>query len=353
MTAREFLRELVYPVTHGGLAVAIVCFAALALLAVKAGLFGLWLAVLLSFGGAKYLLAVLRARALGEAPPVAEIDLFNPVDRLWMLGAWVLMAIVSFGSALLGADGHGVAAKVLLYTGVLCFPAAALRLAVTQSPLEMLRPLALVGMIRRTGGAYGWIIVVAVVAALVNGVAAALPEPVRFVAAAYALVLLFSLSGAVFYSRRDALGLPVRRSPEIAASRRRQAAERERRAVLDHAYGHVSRGNGPAGVAYVRQWLERNDDGDEAWRWFFEAFGEWESPRARINFGRDYIARLGRAGAWDEALAVLGRCLAVDADFRPRDDDRKPLLAAAERRGRTDMAAALRGEPHREPADRP
>lgn len=346
MTAREFLRELAYPVTHGGLAVAIVCFAALALLAVKAGMFGLWLAVLLSVGGAKYLLAVLRARALGEEPPVAEVDLFNPATRLWMLGAWAAMAIAGFVAILLDGAGHGAAADVLLYAIAFLFPAAALRLAVTQSPLAMLRPLALAGTIRKTGAAYGWIFAAAVVAALVNGLAAGLVEPVRFLAAAYGVVLLFSLSGAVFYARRDALGLPVRRSPEVVAARRLQAAERERRAVLDHAYAHVSRGNGPAGVAHVCHWLERNGDDLEAWRWFFEAFGEWESPRARINFGRDFIARLGRAGAWEEALAVLGRCLALDGGFRPRDGDTKPLLAAAERRGRTDLAAVLRGEPY-------
>ena len=346
MTAREFLRELVYPVTNGSLAVAIVCFAALALLAVKAGLFGLWLAVLLSFGGAKYLLAVLRARALGEEPPVAEVDLFNPATRLWMLGAWAAMTIASFGAVLLNGAGHGSAAMLLLYAAAFLFPAAALRLAVTQSPLEMLRPLALAGTIRKTGVAYGWIFVAAAIAALVNGLAAGLPQPVRFLAAAYELVLLFSLSGAVFYARRAALELPVRRSPEIHAARRRQAAERERRAVLDHAYGHVSRGNGPAGVAHVRDWLERNDDDVEAWRWFFEAFGEWESPRARINFGRDYIGRLGRAGAWEEALAVLESCLALDGSFRALDEDRKPLQAAAERHGRAGLAAALRGGPH-------
>ncbi|WP_405240214.1 hypothetical protein [Lentisalinibacter orientalis] len=346
MTPREFLRELVYPVTHGGLAVAIVCFAALALLAVKAGLFGLWLAVLLSVGGAKYLLAVLRARALGEEPPVAEVDLFNPATRLWMLGAWAAISIASFGAVLLASAGHGGAANVLLYAAAFLFPAAALRLAVTQSPLEMLRPLALLDTIGKTGATYGWIFAAAAVAALVNRLAAGLPELLRFLAAAYQVVLLFSLSGAVFYSRRDALGLPVRRAPEVDAARRRQAAERERRSVLDHAYAHVSRGNGPAGLAYVRQWLERNDDGVEAWRWFFDAFGEWESTRAQINFGRDYIARLGRAGAWEEALAVLERCLALDGSFRPRDDDRKPLLAAAERHGRAGLAAVLRGEPY-------
>ncbi len=346
MTAREFLRELVYPVTHGGLAVAIVFFAALALLAVKAGLFGLWLAVLLSFGGAKYLLAVLRARALGEEPPVAEVDLFNPATRLWMLGAWVLITIASFGAVLLEGAGYGAAAKVLLYAAAFLFPAAALRLAVTQSPLEMLRPFVLLGTIRKTGAAYGWIFAAAAVAALVNGLASGLPEPVRFLAAAYEVVLLFSLSGAVFYARREALELPVRRSPEIHAQRRRQVAERERRTVLDHAYAHVSRGNGPAGIAYIRQWLERNDDRVEAWRWFFEALGEWESPRAQVNLGRDYIARLGRGGAWEQALAVLDRCLALDGSFRPRDDDRKPLLAAAERHGRDALAGALRGEPY-------
>jgi len=344
MTAREFLRELVYPVTHGGLAVAIVFFAALSLLAVKAGLFGAWLALLLSIGGAKYLVAVLRARALGEEPPVAEIDLFNPAARLWMLGAWALMTIVGTGAVLLSMGGHGVAGKALVYAGAFVFPAAALRLAVTQSPVEMLRPFALAETIRRTGLAYGWIFAAAGVGALVSAVAAGLPESVRFLAAAYELVLLFSLSGAVFYARREALDLPVRRSPEVDEARRRRGAERERRAVLDHAYGHVSRGNGPAGVAYIRQWLERNDDGEEAWRWFFETLGEWESPRAQIDFGRDYIARLGRSGAWDEALAVLDRCLSADGGFRPGDGDRRPLLAAAERRGRTDLAAALRGD---------
>ena len=256
MTAREFLRELVYPVTHGGLAVAIVSFAALALLAVQAGLFGVWLALLLSVGGAKYLVAVLRARALGEEPPVADIDLFNPAARLWMLGAWAVMTIAGAAAVLLGEGGHDGAARILVYTVAFLFPAAALRLAVTQSPAEMLRPLALADTIRRTGPAYGWIFAAAAAGALVNVMAAGLPQPVRFLAAAWELVLVFSLGGAVFYARRDALGLPVRRSPELDTARRHRAAERQRRPVLNHAYGHVSRGNGPAGIAYIRQWLE-------------------------------------------------------------------------------------------------
>lgn len=345
MTARDFLRELAYPVTHGGLATAIVVFAVLSLLAVKAGLFGLWLAVLLSFGGAKYLVVVLRARALGEAPPVADVDLFNPVARVWLLGGWALMAVLVSAALLLYSAGHGLAAEILILGCAFVFPAAVLRLAVTQSPLEMLRPAALMGTIRRTGIVYGWIFAAAAAGWLVNRLAAGLPEVVRYAAGAYQLVLLFSLSGAVFYARRDALELPVRRSPEIDAARRRQVAERERRAVLDHAYGHVSRGNGHAGVAYIRQWLERNDDARETWHWFFEALGEWESPRARVHFGRDYIARLGRAGAWEQALDVMARCLGLDADFRPRDEDRRPLLAAAERCGRTELIVSLRGEP--------
>jgi hypothetical protein len=345
MTTREFLRELAYPVTHGSLAVAIVCFAGLALLAAKAGLFGLWLAILLGVGGAKYLVAVLRARALGEEPPVADIDLFNPATRLWMLGAWALMTILGVAAALLSQAGEGGGARVLVYVGAFVFPAAVLRLAVTQSAAQMLRPLALADTIRRTGFAYGWIFAAASFGALVNALAAGLPEPVRFLAGAYQLVLLFSLGGAVFYSRREALELPVRRSPEVDAVHRRRAAERERRPVLDHAYGHVSRGNGPAGVAYIRQWLERNDDAVDAWQWFFEALGEWESPRAQVNFGRDYIGRLGRAGAWEEALDVLARCLAIDGEFRPADSEHRPLLAAAERRGRDGLVEVLRGRP--------
>ncbi len=348
MAPRGFLRELGYPLRHTGLAVTTLVFAFLIQLGIAAGMFGLWLLLIVGAGGAKFLVLLLRARALGTEPPVPDIEHFNPVSSLWTLAAWLLLLAIPLVSARAAAHLGTVSGMLLLVAGLFLYPAAVLRLGVTMSPVRMLSPAGLVETVRRTGWSYLLIFAgVAIVTSLAfwaarfAGPLTALAERL---ASAYALVLAFSLAGAVFYDRRFELELPVIDSPERRAARAERLRERDRRAVLDHVYAHVSRGNGPAGITYLIDWLRRTEAGADAWAWFFERLWEWESPRAAINLGREYISMLCHDGQSAGALQVYRRCRQADPDFRPRDTDTPSLLSAARGLGDGSLLAALGGD---------
>jgi len=102
----------------------------------------------------------------------------------------------------------------------------------------------------------------------------------------------------------------------------------ERRRILNHAYGIVSRGNRAAGLAHIEDYIAAAADVAEG-IWFFNEMTRWEHSDAALAFGRDLIGRLLRAGMVPDAHKVLLQCEHLDARFLPRPEDQIPLAAAS------------------------
>jgi hypothetical protein len=99
--------------------------------------------------------------------------------------------------------------------------------------------------------------------------------------------------------------------------RRARVAEREqldrtiakaRRAVLNHAYGLVSRGNTGGGLAHIAEYLTEVEPEAEVAVWFFNEIANWEYSHAALVFGQSLIERLQELGREAEANKLSLRC---------------------------------------------
>jgi hypothetical protein len=337
------LRELHFPVTDTVVLIAIVSFTFLTALARQAGIFGVWLGIILVPALYRYLLMLLEARALGIATPVAGIDVFNLVDNVWSLTPLVVLAASIWGGFLLHHEVSPLAAWIFAVALFGITPASLAILALTRSPFESLDPRAIVRMIRACGPAYALIPAVLVLVGLLVVLLGftGLPGIILTAASYYVMFLTFTLTGALLHVRdiRFSLTIPDPLQPADETLRQRRVADR--RGVLTHAYGFISRDNRAGGMAHVRHALGEESYSDDAWHWYFAEMLKWESKDAALTLGQEYLKQLLHEQRDVEAVKLMSRCLLEDERFRPLPDDREAARDVAEKLGREDLIRKL------------
>ncbi|HEX7718876.1 MAG TPA: hypothetical protein VF389_03645 [Woeseiaceae bacterium] len=336
-------RELGFPVTDTVVLIAIVSFALLTTLAREAGIFGVWLGIILVPALYRYLLMLLEARALGITTPVAGIDVFNLVDNVWSLTPLVVLAVSIWGGYLLHHQVSPLAAWIF---GVALFgvtPASLAILALTRSPFESLDPRAIARMIRACGPAYALVPAAMLLIGILVGLLGltGLPAVMLMAGSYYAMFLMFTLTGALLHARdiQFSLTIPDPLQPADETLRERRVADRK--AVLTHAYGFISRDNRAGGMAHVRKALGEESYSDDAWRWYFAEMLKWESKDAALMLGQDYLKQLLHEQRDVEAVKLMARCLLEDERFRPLPDDRDAARDVAKKLGRDDLVRNL------------
>lgn len=116
---------------------------------------------------------------------------------------------------------------------------------------------------------------------------------------------------------------------------------KERTAVMNHAYGFISRDNRAGGFKHIRDWIERDPDPDDAWSWFFDQMMLWEVKDPAQLFAQEYLTRLLHDGDCHKAVKVIARCRHVNESFLPLVDDRELAREAAEACGNEELASTL------------
>lgn len=343
MKPRELAREIAYPVTDMTVLLGIAGFALLSALAGAAGMLGLWLGILLLPALFRYLLAILEARANGRAAPVAGIEMFNIVDNFWTLTPLVIYAVSIWGSFALAERGWIAAARLAGLGLFVVLPASLAVLAITRSPLESLNPVAWWRMLRACGRDYALAAIAPPMAMLLVSVLPlqGMPALVSNLFAFYPVFLLCTLTGAVLNENGVSVRLRIPDPVEPGEAAVSAGLDTERRKVLNHAYGFVSRGNLDGGLAHVCSAIGHDPDPAEAWRWYFEHMLEWESNTGALFFAQIYLGRLLAGGCDVEALKLLTRCFLEDPAFRPLPADRDAAVQTARRFRRDDLLGNL------------
>ena len=359
MTPTSLFRELAYPVTETAvllsmLAIFIVAQFADALVQVflqSAFPIGVMLALFAAVAilpvMTRYLMEILNARLEGVAAQPLAIGMLQRFGLLWSLAplgavAGSVWLIVESGSRFGGAVALVLA--TLLFAVLPAFLAA---LAISGSLFASLNPASLLQIIRQTGWSYLTIPVVIVLGVFILQVAALSGAPRLLIefGCLYLDFLGFSLTGAVVAASgiRERVGVPVPEEPDPV---KLEAADlRARQAVVDHAYGLVSRGNREGGFAHIQAFIEKLEYlGTKAdmFEWFFQQMLRWEDTAPALFFAQHYLTLLVEAGESVRALKVLSRCLYEDPRFRPRAEDRAKLRALAEAAGQEDLVRQLR-----------
>jgi hypothetical protein len=125
----------------------------------RAGLFGIWLGILLLISLGRYCYTVLRATAQGrENIPAVTLESFNPVGDIMVLWHLVLFPGLIFATAPWQPAGSIAAILVACV-----FPASAALMGLTSNLAHALNPTALIGVAQIIGRDY-WVLVCAYVA---------------------------------------------------------------------------------------------------------------------------------------------------------------------------------------------
>jgi len=344
MRPAAIARELVYPLTDMGIALAIVTFALLGTLASSAWLFGIWLMAIIVPAFFRYLLYLLEARANGRDAPVPGVELFNWVENFWSLFPLVLVAILIWGGYFLATNVSITAAIVFSVAVIILLPASMAVLAATRSPLQSLSVIPVVQIVRACGADYLLILLqFALVGAAHYGLQTLDPPRIIIVfAMLYQAVLLFTFTGAVLQANKVVAQIDIPDALEADEDEVARQLDRERHRVANHAYGFVSRGNRAGGLEHIHKRIAEEADVDDAWRWFYNEMLNWESKDAALVFAQTWLNLMLRQQRNVEALKLTARCLLENPAFRPLAEDREAILELAREAKHDELLRQLR-----------
>lgn len=305
---------------------------------------GGWLLVFVLPPFLRYLMVVLQARAYGRQPEPLDIDLFPWVGSLWTLFPLVHVVVFAYVAYLSGAYfGNGAALAVALaYAAIL--PASLITLAITQSALASLNPLTIFALIKRLGFAYliapAFIVGATWLVVRIN-VQFKTDMLTEFVSL-YMVFATFALSGGLVRSLdlHSEVHIPLPAALDEATLQDRYLLTRT--AVLNHAYGIISRGDREKGLQHIYAALAEDGDEDAGWAWFFKNLLQWENPEAALVFAQRYLHELLRNGETVKAVKLMLRCRCINPAFKPLPEDMEIAAAAAEQCQNEELASFLR-----------
>lgn len=343
MKPAEFARAIAYPLTESSVLIPLTVFWLLVTLASMGGLPGLVVIFVFIIPAVfRFQMIVLEATARDVTPETPGIEFFNWFGNAWTVFPFMLVVLLVWITITV-AQQFGIAAAILsIVFASVFFPASIAVLAITHSPLQSLNPLALGRLWQRCASTF-WI---AAMALLVICWLLVISDAISPMLANFVRMLLsfsfFSLVGALIapYGLIEDIELPApqeKGSAEIAAD-----LEESRTAVLNHAYGFISRDNREGGFQHVFDWIRKDPDPVAAWAWFFDRMLRWENQSTALFFAQHYLHDQLQHGEHMPAVKLMLRCRLVDETFRPLPDDLPAAIGACDAHDNAELAAILR-----------
>jgi hypothetical protein len=341
MSPRDFLRELAYPAGSATMLITLATFVLMILLALQAGILGIWLAIIVVPAYLRYLTMIAEARARGYEASPPGIEYFTLVGNAWTLFPVIPVVLLALLVVETTQSLGNAAALVMALLGGIVLPAVIGVLVITHSPLQSIDPRAIGRFIRGCGASYAYAPLAALLVVAVPMMLEFLPVWLRSVLEVYLLAAFFGVVGAVTRGAglMDDVELPEGTEP--GPDERLAAQVSDRRRVLNHAYGLSSRGNRDGGLEHVYAYLRRDPDPDAAWRWYLEQMLRWEDPYPGLLLAQQYLGRLLGNGDQVGAVKLMLRCRQIDTSFRPLGADLPHAAAAAKACNNPELLDAL------------
>lgn len=341
MPIADFAAALLYPLRSSVALVAMVSFYLLLQLAIAAGVFGVWLAVVIVPALFRYLVLLAEARAQGRDAEPPGIEYFSFAGNFWTF--FPVLPLLAFIAVFLEATDYGVLAAIVV-AGLIAavFPAMMAVLVITHSPVQSLNPAAWFHLTSRLGAAYLFAPLMLISVAMLLVLLRATPHWMQSFIELYAGFAFFSVIGTML-AQGDLLDDVDIPDADSTSDGLQQARLDDRRVgVLNHAYGFVSRGNSDGGLQHILAWLERDPQPGAAWPWFFEQMLRWENTDAALVFAQAWVGELLRSDLDLQAVKIILRARLVNDRFRPRPEDLPLAIDAAQKNGNPELADALR-----------
>lgn len=302
-------------------------FSVLLMVALKAGILGIPLGLILLSWYSKYSFVVMDHVAEGaNEPPVLSVEMVNPLSEqrpliLLMMVIGLLFA-ANWARHWIGERGS----LVLLFVAGAILPAVVAVQGATNTVVQSLNPRRVLGLIVRLRGDYlvilGFIALVGLFARFVfeSALGGALPLVVQVALIMYAWLAMFALIGGVLFERRLDIGLEDVHTPEslVAGDDDDDAPdERARDKEIDRIYAEWR------GGAHANAWntvlaiVGKSSDPIAELRWLHQRASQWPDGRLADRLARELLPRLLAQRSTGEALDLVRERLRKDPRFRP------------------------------------
>ncbi len=338
----KVIKAIVYPVVEPAVLVPLLVFWLLLSIAGAAGLLGMFLLVVVIPAVFRYQMILLEARARGVRPATPDIEFFR-----WFGNAWTLfpvpiaLLLIALTVEIAQQFGTGWATVFVSFASIF-FTVSIAVLAITQSPLQSLNPVAMYRLLRQCGDTFWIAIAFLFVAAWLSLEAETLPSMLASLVQLVLSFSFFSLVGSLIepYGLVEDIDIPA--PLEKAASEIEHDIEKTRAHALNHAYGFVSRDNRDGGFRHLFEQIEKDPDPAAAWAWYFGHMLAWENEIHALFFAQHYLHDMLHYGEHVAAVKLIQRCRLVDEKWKPQREDLPAAIEAAESIGHNDLAAVLK-----------
>jgi hypothetical protein len=299
----------------------IIVFALLLALALKAGLIGIPLGLVINSWFFKYAFVLFDHTTRGfDEPPVLDISMMNPINEQRPLVQLFIIALLAGGTQWTYSAMGTLPAAMLAIVFLAALPASVAILGLEVNIFKALNPYAWVHMMKGLGPLY-----VAVLALIFFGFLIIftlgrldLWPSIRIAIAMFGILSVFSVLGGAIYERRDALGIQTWTSPEQDAAKQRQEDHAENEKLILTAYGLMRAGRHVECWELLQHWLSEHDHAVEAYPWLCESVATWDDPRYITRLTEEHIERLLTRKRTGQALDLVAQRLRLDPAFRPK-----------------------------------
>ena len=351
MGAAAILRYLAIPLRTAPLLL-IGTFSVLLVLAFKARITGIPLALIVLSWFSKYAFVVMDhlADGVGE-PPVLSIEMVNPLSEqrpliLLLMGIGLYYGIEA-ASAWIGERG----ALVLLFAVGAILPAVVAVQGATGTVVQSVNPRRVLSLIGRLRGDYvlilGFIALVYFFSRFVleSAFGDHLPLVLRIALLMYAWLAMFSLIGGVLWERRLDIGLEDVHTPEHwnpGDGDDDAPDERARDREIDRIYAEWRGGAHANAWNTVLALVGKSSDPIGELRWLHQRAAQWPDGRLADRLARELLPRLLGKRSTGEALDLVRERLRKNPRFRPASSaDLVTLVQLARTAGDRATARAL------------
>ncbi len=312
-------------------------------IASKAGMFGLWLGILVFISLWRYCYTVLIAVSQGHSRiPPPDIESMNPVGQ-W---AWFWHCI-AFPGVVIAVAPYQPAGTVVALLAALVFPASAAVMAVTSSLASAFNPSALIQLARILGRDY-WLLVLGFIAIAAGGIVVVnyvtpvlgyLASLTSDMVMIWALLSSFALVGTGLRAHRLDIDIPGEVKPP--EERALKARHEDWRRTLDIAYTSFRSGILVSGYNTLHQLVDSNGDSIEVNYWLVENMLEWQEKKFALEVATKLFPRLVARGDVAGAFELYKRCRRRVPEFRPESRDAAAIGEYAAAIGQAGIAAEL------------
>jgi hypothetical protein len=329
---RTMARYLLMPF-HATSLILVAVFTVLWDYAIQAKLIGLPCDIILVSWFSKYCFVLLDSVVAGNKElPVMSVEMLNPVDEQRPLIQAIINSLGFIASWWVYHSVGPIAGLALGGLLVIALPANVALLAISDSWIHALSPLAIARIMKGLGLRYVGVVVVTLGGmAIIVTLALTLESMLLILALAQLLfIAMFCYIGGAVHESRIDLQLATRTYDERVAERDERHHASERGAVLDRTYALLRLKRRGDAWAHIESWMRKHCPDSHPFTEYHEllvASCEWEDPIIGDKVADEYLARLLASGETGLAVEAVELRLRSNPKYYPKSPDIGQRLA--------------------------